>query len=223
MELMWSGKNVKFLDLSGIEHNTFVKILNQFNHLGYDLDIDSLYEYLKRGTYLNEDQSDEIRKIFYHEQEQTISEQTIQKYNQKAVEYFGLTENPNLAGYLLTNGNMLKFSYDGYQRNIDHREIKDVLDYVSTEESNSNAMIEFINYGNIRLNERCMELSKPCTEKQLKTIASIIRRIKQSDYPYFQVDISNNNGTVVKSFSYDFPLFTDIVTDINNYFQSITL
>ena len=172
---------------------------------------------------LNEDQSIEILKVFGKEQkDDSISETKIKEYNQKAKEHFGTTQRLSLAGYILTDGTLLKLSYDNWIRDIDHREIKDVLD-VDTSNDASAAMVYFINCGNIRLMERCFEISRPLTDKQKPVVAQVIKKARNSDYQYMYVDIANKIGQIVKTFEYKFPSVSQVFSDINNYFKSIEM
>lgn len=70
-------------------------------------------------------------------QEQEEKEQTARNFNRApkmgrklekdARELFGTTENPYLAGFIFTNGDMLSMSYDSRMRDMDHREIGEVM------------------------------------------------------------------------------------------------
>lgn len=219
---------IKFLDTDGITYNTWLKLLARINYLGYDIPhVNSLKEYFDRHTFLNEDQSIEILKVFGKEQKddsisETISETKIKEYNQKAKEHFGTTQRLSLAGYILTDGTLLKLSYDNWIRDIDHREIKDVLD-VDTSNDASAAMVYFINCGNIRLMEGCFEISRPLTDKQKPVVAQVIKKARNSDYQYMYVDIANEIGQIVKTFEYKFPSVSQVFSDINNYFKSIEI
>ena len=224
MDFIREGNRIKFIDTNNISYNTWLKLLNRINYLGYGIPhVNFLKEYFDRHTFLNEDQSIEVLKVLGEEQEDdSIPEEKIQEYIVKAKNHFGTTENLALAGYILTDGSLLKLSYDNWIRDIDHRDIKEVLD-VDTSDDTSAAMICFINYGNIRLMERCFEISKPPTEAQRRIIAQMVRKARNSDYTYMSVDISNKTGQVVKTFEYEFPTLTTILTDIDEYFESIKL
>lgn len=218
------GNRIRFTDTGGISYNTWLKLLARINYLGYGLPhVDFLKEYFDRHTFLNEDQSIEVLKVFGEEQkDDSISEVKIQEYIDKAKKHFGTTERLSLAGYILTDGTLLKLSYDNWIRDIDHREIRDVLD-VDTSDDASAAMICFINYGNVRLMDRCFELSQPLTTKQRPVIAQVIRKARNSDYTYMSVDIANKTGQVVKTFEYDFPSISQVFSDIDSYFESIKI
>ena len=215
---------IRFTDTNGINYSTWLLMLNRINHLGYDLpSADSLKDYFDRHTFLNKDQSVEVLKVLNNmHDEPEISEKDVQKINDKAISHFGETTSLNLAGYILTDGRLLKMSYTDWDRDRDHREIHEILD-VDTSDDQSAGMIKFMTYGNIRITSRCLDMAKRPTEKQRKLIARYINRAKQSDYTWFGIDISNNSGFTVKSLEYDFPNYTTVINDIDDYFDSLMI
>ena len=224
MQIERKNDLIKFTDTSGISHDIWEKMLARINYLNYGIpDTDELKKYFDKHVFLQPDQSHEILKILnlMHD-EDNISEDIINNANQKAKEYFGTTDRLSVAGYLLTDGDLLNFSYDGITRGIDHRDIKDVLEDIDTSETNAVAMIEFMNYGNIRLMSYGFDTTKRPTNKQRPLIAAFTKRLAKlgSD---MQVDISNTNGDIIKSFSYDFPMYSEVMTDIDDYFNSIEI
>ena len=48
--------------------------------------------------------------------------------DQKARQHYGITFNPNKAGYVLRDGRMLDYSEGQYGRTLDHRDIENVMD-----------------------------------------------------------------------------------------------
>lgn len=224
MQIERKDNLIKFTDTNGISHAIWEKMLARINYLNYGIpDTDELKEYFDTHVFLQSDQSHEILKILnlMHD-EDNISEDIINNANQKAKKYFGTTDRLSVAGYLLTDGDLLNFSYDDINRGIDHRDIKDVLEDIDTSETNAAAMIEFMNYGNIRLMSYGFDTTKRPTSKQRPLIAAFTKRLAKlgSD---MQIDISNTNGDIVKSFSYEFPMYSEIMTDIDNYFDSIEI
>jgi hypothetical protein len=215
---------IRFSDTSGIEFATWTKILNRLNYLGYDMpDENSVKDYFDRHTWLNEDQSIEVLRVFNneHTKENIYPEEQIKMHNDAAIAMFGQTSRLSLTGYVLTDGRQLKMSYTGHQRDIDHRDIDDVLQLDS--DSKSDAMIQFINYGNIRVTSGFLEMSCLPTDKQWPVIAAYVRKIRSEDNPYMAIDIANHNGNVVKTFTYDFPQISTVMNDIRGYFDSITI
>lgn len=146
---------------------------------------------------------------------------------------FGTTLDFREAGYLLENGKMLDFSGkkeggEPNQRSIDHREIENVYNDDSIENnypelkkygSYSIYMIDFINRGNIRMQLSGIEISKPLTNSQKNIIT---RHIKYNINDYYDVDIQDKNGNVIKSFSYEYPDVKayKIFNDIDSYFNN---
>ena len=209
---------VKFTDTAGISHDIWELLLRRINHLGYALpDTDFLKEYFDRHVFLQPDQSREVLIVFgqMHE-EKLYSPKQIKRDNQKAKEYFGTTTVPSLAGYLLTDGDMLLFSYEGYKRDMDHREISNVI---STDDDDSTqAMYQFINYGNIRLQHNGFSLSRRPTRDQKQILYQMIYR-----QPELYVDITNTKGHVVKHMEYEYAFPGFVLGDIEAYFTSLCI
>jgi hypothetical protein len=143
-----------------------------------------------------------------------LREYNAQKAIKAAVDYFGYTNNPNEAGYLLPNGKMLdlsgkKHGGSGNSRDLDHREIviafddvddKD-LDGTCKEDCNSRNMINFMNdAGTIRLSPQSTSdlfidigINEP-TKEQYNALSRIIR--------YFNnilIELSDHNGDSITS------------------------
>ena len=210
---------IKFIDTTGISKATWNKLLARINYLNYDIpSVEFLKSYFDRGYPLNEDQSIEVLAVFGKKTD-TTALPPVDIYNQKAKDTFGTTKDLSLCGYILTDGSLLKMSYMGLQRDMDHREIRDIMDT----DDGSDAMITFINMGNIRLHQRSFEISKPLTDKQKPVIACVIAYAQKSDYPYMSVDIANPKGQVIKTFEYEYPTVSAVFNDINNYFDEISL
>jgi hypothetical protein len=92
----------------------------------------------------------------------------------KAIKTFGITENPERAGYILTDGRMLDLSEFQQGRTLDHRSIERAMGEKWTE-----ALREFLNMGNIRLTctptTVIFDLKKRPTADQVSTMRTIIR------------------------------------------------
>lgn len=137
---------------------------------------------------------------------------------EKAIEYFGTTKQWKQGGYLLTNGLMLDFSAgQGWERVIDHRDIKDVID-VEEDYNGYKAMVQFMNYGNIRMHSCGIDLTIPPNEQQRRVLGAYLRNMDS-----FYVDISNETGQTVQTFEYDFAYPGQILRDIDEYFKSLEL
>ena len=215
------GNRIHIDDVSKITYEQMTKILRQFNHLGYDFpNENSLADYLKGGVWLEKDQSEAVLCVLgFMEQTNRYPKEQIQDDNRKAVSLFGTTNRWDYAGYLLTTGELLDFSEGQGMRTLDHRSINQILeDRLDENSSRTDGLIMFVNYGNIRVQENGMELSRPMTSKQKEVVARAIRG-KQS----FYVDIANRNGIVIKEFGYEFPFISDIDCDIREYFDNLKI
>lgn len=227
MEFIRNNQNcVKFLNTDGISHKTWSLILRRFNHLGYNLpDETTLKEYINNDIFLQPDQSHDIIKIFQqaHDIDDDIpgdrkfSVQQIKEDNLKIKAAFGTTNQLSLAGYLLTDGSLMRMSYTGHQRDIDHREVASVLN-IDTTLNASAGLIQFVSYGNIRLMGYGFELCKPPTDQQRPVLSRFIRT-----QPDCYVDLSNTNGQVVWHKEYDFAYPSQVLTDIDTYFNNLRL
>lgn len=75
---------------------------------------------------------------------------TIEK---KAKKTWGTTEVPQFATYMLQDGTMLNGTYGGYQRDIDHRQIVEVMYITSKKKYDGLPYVRrFMARGNIRMN-----------------------------------------------------------------------
>ena len=154
------------------------------------------------------------------------SEEQIQTDIQNAVDYFGITESFKLAGYILTDGRLLNMSAQGYDRDIGHREISHVLEIDPDKKSelcpvgacSYAGMVQFVNYGNIRLFNNGFELAKRPTTSQRHTIARLIR-----EQPEIYADIANNKGLVIAHFEHSYENPAVVLNDIDSYFNAIEI
>lgn len=100
---------------------------------------------------------------------------------ERAKKYYGLTDIFEFAGYLLPDGTMLNFSYEGRQRDEDHRNIGIFFEKAQ----GWDAMMKFMRRGNIR----CMcdsfgyrfEFIKTPTKEQVRTMQQAFRIARQHD------------------------------------------
>lgn len=134
-----------------------------------------------------------------------------------AKDLFGLTETPELAFYVNTDGTLLDGSgrklgnARSYHRAVDHRDIGFVMDDVDGTE----AMLEYMREGNIRWIPEApgFEIMEEPTEAQYRTLSKIIYCFSAG----FSVDIDNERGDVIRSFSYDRPS-RKVISDIRKTF-----
>lgn len=132
-----------------------------------------------------------------------------------AKERIGTTPYLKLCGYILPDGSMLNFSYEGYQRDKDHREIHD-LNY--EEDGNTPTglnvdMESFINSGAIRIDAKCGLINlntKPTDEQEEK----LIRVIRMNGG-----DIMLEFGDGIDYVEYDGASCQKILSDIRRFFD----
>ncbi len=220
------NNKIRFSDTDNIRFKTFEKLLSEFESLGYDFDHEPDYirQYFNKNEFLPEDQTAKVIEIFRQYHMPDIPKKTIKKYNDIAVSHFGLTDNFKMAGYILPNGDMLNFSYDNYLRDIDHRDVNEILDYIDSNEITA-GMIEFMNYGNIRIIGYDIDLVCRPTPAQRRVISDIIRisRRESNAYESHSVDISNIEGDIMTSFRHTGAFASDVLNNINTYFDALNL
>lgn len=146
-------------------------------------------------------------------------------FKKRAVKEFGYTTMFVDAGYLLPDGKMLNFSGEKGKhfgvRGQDHRAIGVI--YEAT--SGHKALTRFMNDGNIRVMAEApgVDLTnrvEPTAQQYLK-IKAMVR--EYADKHFFNVDISDENGVVVGSYTYDGKVNADrVVNDIKYYFETGT-
>lgn len=148
----------------------------------------------------------------------SFSKEQIDEYINLAKKEYGTTNNFKVAAYITPDGAMIDFG-DGSRtmRNMDHREISNILDLPSFA-GYSDGMLAFTNMGNIRMDKYSVDITKAPTEAQYKTI----KRLINSDYDNFFVDVSNNMGyNNIWAIQYDKDVNPDtIISDIENYFNN---
>ena len=96
----------------------------------------------------------------------------------EAVEFYGVTDNPQLAGYILSDGRFLDYSEGGYEISLDHRNIENIMD--DPEESKGSRYSDYVEpfmkmTGAIRAsNYGCWDLDifTPPTAEQMRIIIS---------------------------------------------------
>ena len=220
MKLIEKDGCVKVLDAAITDKNILTRIFRNFRHLGYDFrTTEELLEYINQDIFLQPDQSEVIKMCLYNKNHTFPDAHALDTENELLEKHFGITYMPKLAGYILTNGNMLKMSLDNYMRNIDHREINEVIDIESID-SPTKLMIYFISQGSIRLQSCGFELAVPPNPAQIKTLKNISSYFKKNDEMF--VDIANTQGTVVYHMTFDkYENMDNIIEKINKYFEKL--
>lgn len=72
---------------------------------------------------------------------------------ERAIKLFGITDNPTLALYMTKEGILINGSYEGYQRDRDHRDISQFFKRSKREQLGASGIYiyKFMNRGNIRM------------------------------------------------------------------------
>ena len=104
---------------------------------------------------------------------------------EKLVHDYGLTDDPMLAVWMLKDGRLVNGSYEGHQRDVDHREVSQYFKQSKFEDPGS-ALIyvrKFMNRGNIRYgcssSGFCIEYSKAPEQEQFEAICRHMRMAEQ--------------------------------------------
>lgn len=137
----------------------------------------------------------------------------------EAKTYFGITNKWRFGLYINTDGTILDGSgkklgnTNPTARAVDHREISDIFEGSI---SGNDAMIAYMNEGNIRLKPEApgIELIKAPTKAQLETIYSLILHFFGEE---FYVDYSNSSGQIIDSVYYE-KANTKILKDLEHKF-----
>ena len=143
---------------------------------------------------------------------------------QDVLKAYGKTYSWKETGYLLQDGTKLDLSgrnngAPGGYRSVDHREIFDIYD--DSDAYGTDAMIEFIARGNIRVIPEYpgINLQIEPTEAQYQQIRSLIENLGWKEKA-FMVDFDNANGETIDSLSYENAISANkIIDDIKYYFK----
>lgn len=170
---------------------------------------------------ISEDVEEEVKKVSEDRSVVEGQKPNNAEYNKIAEDYFGITNNLDLGGYILTDGNLLdlsgkKLGSDGRTRSIDHREISDAF------EDNNVSMEDFINSGNIRYmpESNSILMADIPNSKQYKIIEEIINRANGQINVELMSD-ANNWGSF-RDYSREYPDGTTLATikrDINAFYK----
>ena len=144
-------------------------------------------------------------------------------FRKMAVKEFGYTADFVDAGYLLPNGKMLNFSGEKGKhfgvRGQDHRAIGVVFEGTT----GSAALARFMNGGNIRIMAESPGIdiaadAEPTTQQYAK-IRAFVR--EYANKRFFNVDISDAQGIVLGSYTYNGAVNADrVVNDIKFYYEN---
>ena len=144
-------------------------------------------------------------------------------FRSQAVKEFGYTPYFYDAGYLLPNGKMLNFSGEKGRhfgsRGQDHRAVGVIFE----NEIGSDAMIRFMNQGNIRVMAETPGVdlysgTEP-TAKQYAVIRQMVR--EYADEGYFSVDFTDEDGNNAGSLEYENSVNADrVINDIKHFYAT---
>lgn len=118
---------------------------------------------------------------------------------ERAKSLFGTTEYPEFAGYILENGDMLNFSYGGYQRDEDHR----IIGQFFSNAQGTDAMLKFMRRGNIRVmcsnSHYYFELINKPTKQQFNRLREAFLYAYKNNID-FLVERSNPQGRIIRQY-----------------------
>lgn len=149
-----------------------------------------------------------------------------QEFSKEAEEFFGTTDNYDLAGYITLDGKLLDFSAGQGQRVMDHRDVADFYEEKGIELSNNTSgsglldegMLRFMADGNIRFSAvHGIEIVKEPTSEQYETIRKSVRDAFYND---MSIDYSTEDGRYLGTTYYDEPNPTRVVNDIKSFFET---
>lgn len=164
------------------------------------------------GTY-----SKKENNIFYSLRTVSEPEETALK------DHFGVTKNPELAGYMMTDGTMLDFSGKHWgdtssdMRQVDHRDITELEDMFGDMDGDE-AIVAMLSGGEIRLSPESggINLAKVPTDSQ----KAALRRYFNHFSGAVSVDIDDADGKTIHSWYYDEGTSsTRILSDLEKYFS----
>lgn len=171
------------------------------------------------GMIFNDDLSNALKKLYgitsETEDSKGVSEKEAKEIAKKAEEYFGTTSRYDLAGYLDVNGKFLDFSEGQGYRVQDHREISEVLD-MPEDAGYSDALIEFMNQGNIRLQSYGIDISMMPNDVQQRELRGFFNNLDGE----VVVDFSTETGHTLGSAEYrKGTSSTRILNDIKAFYE----
>ena len=124
--------------------------------------------------------------------------------DEQARKYYGITFNPNKAGYILRDGKLLDYSEGQYERTLDHRDIQNIMD--EPEESKGDRYSDYVEpflslTGAIRAsymnNEWSIDIQTSPTEEQKRIIVNFHKpgRSFYYDVDKFRIQSSIENAS----------------------------
>lgn len=127
---------------------------------------------------------------------------------QKAISVYGLTDEPELATWLLASGDMLNGTYCGLRRDVDHHEISQFFKRSVYQDPGSAYIYvkKFLRRGNIRVvcseSHYGLEYAVTPTPAQIQTIRRIHLLAERNAIPFLIERFPTRSGVRVKTFDY---------------------
>lgn len=148
-----------------------------------------------------------------------VNRKEAEDHAKKAEQHFGTTTKFSHAGYLDINGKLIDFSDGQRYRVRDHREIEEILD-MPEDAGYSDSLIQFMNEGNIRMQEYGIDISMMPNEKQEPVLLSFFRKLNGE----VTIDFSNEYGDNEDTIDYEEGTPAErILSDIKNFFKQGSL
>lgn len=180
----------------------------------------------KRYTEINKEMEQASTQSAIEEEKEKIKSSGLSEadyFRKQAIKEFGYTPYFYDAGYLLPNGKLLNFSGEKGQhygsRGQDHR----AIGIIYANETGGKAMVKFMSDGNIRVMAETpgLDISSKVapTSEQYTTIRKFVREYAKEKY--FAIDITDENGHTVGTYSYENNINAErIVNDIKYFFEN---
>lgn len=177
------------------------------------------------GYILNPDQQDAVECLFNGKPKPSETSEwlaTADRIEREAIRLYGTTRVCAHVGYITRSGEMLNFSHEGYQRDMDHRDIGELFenepDLPDLDPGRTTtSMLRFMCLGNIRVGTNFADMMLPPTPAQERGLARMIRTV----HGEFAIEISTPTGGSVGWLRYPVGTFPDqILSDIRTVFET---
>ena len=161
------------------------------------------------------DISRNVLRILYHSTDIPVTNHTEQLLS-KTIESFSLTDNWKLTNFLLPDGRLINGSISHQIRDIDHREIRDILEETERKDySQVKALTAFLNTGTLRISQNdeetlYLETQTKLTDKQQEILTGHLRKHNLN----LQADVSSPSGVLL------YTCHCMWSVDIKNFFQT---
>jgi hypothetical protein len=182
--------------------------------------INAFNAYLEKSRVLEQEKTDAINNFV---KQNSLEEKSYlgDDIEQEVLEKYGKTFYWSETGYLLTDGSQLDLSGKnegarGGSRSLDHRDI-----FGDYEMSGTDAMVEFMSLGNIRVSPETpgIDLVLEPTQEQYVKIKNFVEKMQSQEF--FNIDFSDEKGNVIDSIEYDYRVpSSKVLSDIKYYFNN---